>query len=165
MANEANTEGMTVEDTLDPNKALVPAVVRMNETRVRQGFWPKLARTAARIEGMGDEAEASALAASFLSDHLRVSRPPLSQRFLERAMSLTQTVAQIRSGASMRDVQIEQPIRLIGAIQNVALVMVPGFLGSIASLTTMLENNRKLTPTEAGELSYQLRNILQQLKE
>ena len=49
MANEANTEGMTVEDTLDPNKALVPAVVRMNETRVRRGFWPKLARTAARI--------------------------------------------------------------------------------------------------------------------
>ncbi len=49
MANKANTEGMTVEDTLDPNKALVPAVVRMNETRVRHGFWPKLARTAARI--------------------------------------------------------------------------------------------------------------------
>ncbi|CAN7739362.1 hypothetical protein [Neorhizobium sp. LjRoot104] len=120
---------------------------------------------ARRIEDMGDEAEASALAASFLSDHLRVSRPPLSQRLLERAMSLTQTVAQIRSGASMREMQLEQPLRLIGAIQNVALVMVPGFLGSIASLTTMLENNRKLTPTEAGELSYQLRNILQQLKE
>jgi len=49
MANEANTEGVTVEDALDPNKALVPAVVRMNETRVRRGFWPKLARTAARI--------------------------------------------------------------------------------------------------------------------
>ncbi|WP_282009795.1 YkvA family protein [Brevundimonas aveniformis] len=49
MANKANTEGMTVEDALDPNKALVPAVVRMNETRVRQGFWPKFARTAAKI--------------------------------------------------------------------------------------------------------------------
>lgn len=49
MANEANTEGMSVEDALDPNKALVPAVVRMNETRVRHGFWPKLARTAAKI--------------------------------------------------------------------------------------------------------------------
>ncbi|NTF29521.1 hypothetical protein G6L47_30220 [Agrobacterium rubi] len=128
-------------------------------------FKGTLEQHARRIEGMGDEAEASALAASFLSDHLRVSRPPISQRFLERAMSLTQTVAQIRSGASMRDVQIEQPLRLIRAIQNVALVMVPGFLGSMASLTTMLENSRKLTPTEAGELSYQLRNILQQLKE
>jgi len=49
MANKANTEGATVRDTLDPDKALVPAVVRMNETRVRQGFWPKIARTAARI--------------------------------------------------------------------------------------------------------------------
>lgn len=118
-----------------------------------------------RIEDMGDDAEAAALAASFLSDHLRASRPPLSERFLERAMSLTQTVAQIRSGVSMREMQIEQPLRLIGAIQNVALVTVPGYLGIIASLTTMLESNRKLTPTEAGELAYQLRNILQQLKE
>lgn len=49
MANKANTEQMSVEDTLDPKKALVPAVVRMNEARVREGFWPKLARTAARI--------------------------------------------------------------------------------------------------------------------
>ncbi|MBN8551912.1 MAG: DUF1232 domain-containing protein [Caulobacterales bacterium] len=49
MANKANTEGTTVEDALDPGRALVPAVVRMNETRVRHGFWPKLARTAARI--------------------------------------------------------------------------------------------------------------------
>lgn len=80
-------------------------------------------------------------------------------------MSLTQTVAQIRSGASLREVQIEQPLRLIEAIQNVALVMVPGFLGSIAALTTMLDSNRKLTPTEAGELTYQLRSILQQLQE
>ncbi len=124
-----------------------------------------LERHAQRIEELGNEAEASALAASFLSDHLRASRPPLSQRFLERGMSLTQTVAQIRSGVSMREVQAEQPLKLIGAIQNVALVLVPGFLGSIASLTTMLLSNRKLTPTEAGELAYQLRNILQQLKE
>ena len=128
-------------------------------------FKEALEQHARRIEGIGDHAEASALAASFLSDHLRASRPPLSQRFLERAMSLTQTVAQIRSGASMREVQIEQPLRLIEAIQNVALVMVPGFLGSIAALTTMLDSNRKLTPTEAGELTYQLRSILQQLQE
>lgn len=127
-------------------------------------FKEALEQHASRIEDMGDEAEALALAASFLADHLRASRPSLSQRFLERAMSLTQTVAQIRSGVSMRDVQIEQPLRLIGAIQNVALVMVPGFLGSIASITTMLAGNRKLTPTEAGELAYQLRDILQQLK-
>lgn len=128
-------------------------------------FKEALEQHARRIEGIGDDAEASALAASFLSDHLRASRPPLSQRFLERGMSLTQTVAQIRSGASMREVQIEQPLRLIEAIQNVALVMVPGFLGSIAALTTMLDSNRKLTPTEAGELTYQLRSILQQLQE
>lgn len=36
-------------ETLDPSKALVPAVVRVNEIRVRRGFWPKVARTAGKI--------------------------------------------------------------------------------------------------------------------
>ena len=40
---------ITPEDALDPKKALVPAVVRVNETRVKRGFWPKIMRTAARI--------------------------------------------------------------------------------------------------------------------
>ena len=36
-------------DVLDPKKALVPSVVKINEARVTQGFWPKIQRTAARI--------------------------------------------------------------------------------------------------------------------
>ena len=36
-------------DALDPNKALVPSVVKVNEVRVTKGFWPKIRRTAARI--------------------------------------------------------------------------------------------------------------------
>ena len=36
-------------DALDPEKALVPAVVKVNEARVTRGFWPKIQRTAARI--------------------------------------------------------------------------------------------------------------------
>jgi uncharacterized membrane protein YkvA (DUF1232 family) len=47
MTDKANSEA--VETTLDPSRALVPAVVRLNEEKVRRGFWPKLARTAARI--------------------------------------------------------------------------------------------------------------------
>jgi len=34
---------------IDPKRALVPAVQRVNETRVNRGFWPKLKKTAARI--------------------------------------------------------------------------------------------------------------------
>ncbi|WP_395944902.1 YkvA family protein [Brevundimonas sp.] len=37
------------DDALDPRKALVPAVVKVNEVRVSRGFWPKIQRTAARI--------------------------------------------------------------------------------------------------------------------
>ena len=43
------------EDAFDPtepiarSRALTPAVQRVNEVRVKTGFWPKLRRTAARI--------------------------------------------------------------------------------------------------------------------
>ena len=36
-------------DALDPSRALVPSVVKVNEVRVTKGFWPKIRRTAARI--------------------------------------------------------------------------------------------------------------------
>ena len=126
-------------------------------------FKEMLEQQSNRIEDMGNEVEASAIAAEFLSAHLRERNKALSQRFLERSMSLMQTAVQIRGSTSMREVQIEQPLRLIAAIQNVALVMVPGWLGSIAALSTVLASKRKLTSTEAGELAYQLRDLLQQL--
>lgn len=34
---------------IDPSRALVPSVQRVNEMRVKAGFWPKLRRTAARL--------------------------------------------------------------------------------------------------------------------
>jgi uncharacterized membrane protein YkvA (DUF1232 family) len=40
-------------DAIDPKKALVPAVQRVNERRVVRGFWPKIVRTAARIPFAG----------------------------------------------------------------------------------------------------------------
>jgi uncharacterized membrane protein YkvA (DUF1232 family) len=34
---------------LDPSRALVPATVRVNEVRVKEGFWPKFRKVAAKI--------------------------------------------------------------------------------------------------------------------
>lgn len=54
MADSANPSGagpkagFDATATIDPDKALVPAVVRVNEVRVQQGFWPKFQRIAAR---------------------------------------------------------------------------------------------------------------------
>ena len=45
----AKAKPIQPEDAIDPGKALVPSVQRVNEMRVSKGFWPKLARTAARI--------------------------------------------------------------------------------------------------------------------
>jgi uncharacterized membrane protein YkvA (DUF1232 family) len=45
----ANAKQVTPEDAIDPAKALIPAVVKVNATRVRHGFWPKVTRTVARI--------------------------------------------------------------------------------------------------------------------
>ncbi|MGO4408785.1 MULTISPECIES: YkvA family protein [unclassified Brevundimonas] len=46
-AKPASAESMA--DAIDPERALVPTVQRVNEMRVSKGFWPKIRRTAARI--------------------------------------------------------------------------------------------------------------------
>ena len=98
-----------------------------------------------------------------LSRYLDPKNSVLATRFIERSNRLTQTLAQIRGSDATRDMQIEQPIRMVSAIQHVALVMMPGWLGSIASALTLL-GRKTLTKTEAGELTYQLREIISQLK-
>lgn len=45
----AKAKPIDPQDAIDPSKALVPAVQRVNEVKVRQGFWPKVGRVAARI--------------------------------------------------------------------------------------------------------------------
>ncbi len=37
------------EAEIDPARALVPAVMRLNEQRVDRGFWPKMRRVAAKV--------------------------------------------------------------------------------------------------------------------
>ena len=44
---------VTPEEALDPARALVPSVQRVNEVRVSRGFWPKIRRTASRIPFAG----------------------------------------------------------------------------------------------------------------
>lgn len=43
----------SMDDAINPEKALTPTVQRVNEMRVRKGFWPKIRRTAARIPFAG----------------------------------------------------------------------------------------------------------------
>ena len=45
----AKTNGVSPDDAINPDMALLPAVQKVNEMRVRKGFWPKMRRTAARI--------------------------------------------------------------------------------------------------------------------
>jgi uncharacterized membrane protein YkvA (DUF1232 family) len=45
----ANAKPTTPEEAIDPSRALLPAVQKINESRVRVGFWPKMGRVAARI--------------------------------------------------------------------------------------------------------------------
>lgn len=124
----------------------------------------RLLRLSGSMEETAAQVEASAIGALFLSDRLREDDGALAQRFAERSMSLTQTLAQMRQAGSTRELQIEQPIRLIGAIQNVALVVMPGFIGSIASIVSLGASKTTVSPTEAGELAYRLRDIIDKLK-
>ena len=123
----------------------------------------KFERHAVRLEQIADEIEASALAALFLSRYLQKDKASVAQRFLERSMSLTQTLAQIRESAAVRDIQIEHPIRMVSAIQNVALVAMPDLLMGIATVVSLAARKTSLSQTEAGELNYKLRDIINRL--
>lgn len=48
-AKPVEAEDFDPTGPIDPARALVPAVQRVNETRVRRGLWPKLKKTAAKI--------------------------------------------------------------------------------------------------------------------
>ena len=39
---------------IDPSRALIPSVMRLNEQRVARGFWPKIRRVAARVPFAAD---------------------------------------------------------------------------------------------------------------
>ena len=49
-----NAKPADPDTALDPARALIPSVQRVNETRVAHGFWPKIRRTDARIPFAGE---------------------------------------------------------------------------------------------------------------
>lgn len=124
----------------------------------------KIEENAAANDGMALDAEAGALAALYLSERLRADKPAVAERFVERSMSLTQTLAQIRSNDGLRRMQVEHPLRMIQAIQSVTLVSMPDFLAGLAAMNTLAARNTPITPTDADELTYKLRDIVRQLQ-
>lgn len=49
-----NGQAFDAKRALDPSRAMVPAVARVNERRVARGFWPKIRRVAAKVPFAGD---------------------------------------------------------------------------------------------------------------
>lgn len=45
----AKTKRAVPEDAIDPQKALVPVVIKTNEMRVKREFWPKIRKVASKI--------------------------------------------------------------------------------------------------------------------
>jgi hypothetical protein len=129
----------------------------------------RLAAQAKALDALAVESEAAALAASFLAQYLQDDKPALAQCFVQRGASLTQTLTQIRQNDTVREAQINYPLRLVNAIQDTALVALPDVIASIASLVSVAGRRtgagRKtgFSPTEAGELHYKLRDIISKL--
>lgn len=44
-----NDDGFDARAAIDPKQALVPAVQKVNEQRVAEGFWPKFRKVAAKV--------------------------------------------------------------------------------------------------------------------
>ena len=49
-----DVNGFDASAALDPSRALVPHVVRLNERQVIRGFWPKMRRVAAHVPFAGE---------------------------------------------------------------------------------------------------------------
>jgi len=125
----------------------------------------KAEKLSVEVERVRVEADASSIAALCICKYFSLnSRTDLSQIFTDRSMSLTATCAQIKSGSSIRQIQIEQPLRLINIAQNVVLVTLPGLIANISALQTMAKGTNKPTVTQIGELGDQIQKTLQSLK-
>lgn len=122
----------------------------------------ELAEQARAMTDFAGSIEASAIAADYLAARLREHKPVLATRYFDRSLSLSQTLAQIRSDEPLRALQTERPHELIASIQNVVLLVVPRWLGSVSALVAA--GARTPTATEAGQLDYELKKIVQQLK-
>jgi hypothetical protein len=123
----------------------------------------RLEAQAKALDKLAVESEAAALAASFLAQVLQDDKPAISQCFVQRSASLTQTLTQIRQNDTVREAQINYPLRLVSAIQDTALVALPDVIASIASLVSLAGRKTGFSPTEAGELHYKLRDIISKL--
>jgi len=49
-----HVNGFDAAGPLDPSRAVVPHVVRVNERRVARGFWPKIRKVAAHVPFAGE---------------------------------------------------------------------------------------------------------------
>ena len=49
-----HVNGFDGAGALDPSRAMVPHVVRLNERRVARGFWPKIRKVAAHVPFAGE---------------------------------------------------------------------------------------------------------------
>ncbi len=119
------------------------------------------------IVTLATEVNAAQIAANFLADYLhksKLSDAKIADQFLERSMSLLHTQTQIVENEAAREVQLMLPSQLITMIQNTVLVMLPDWLGSISSIRSMLESNKKVTITEVEEISDWKKRILKRLK-
>lgn len=110
------------------------------------------------------ELEAAALAAQFLSGRLAAQDPAIAQHFAERSTSLAATLAQSRHGDNAHRIQIQHPLQLIAAIQNVALAKLPAFINELAALQALAKSGQAF-PAEALNMSYRLRDIIHQLNQ
>jgi len=121
----------------------------------------------AEIRTLANDIKAAGMAALFLADYLpkkNAKYGKIADQFHERGMSLFQTEVQIFENELARDSQHAHPIKLIEMIQNTILVMIPDWLGSVASLRAMIEMNKKVTVTEIEEISDWKKRIIKHLK-
>lgn len=148
--------------TLTAARAELQQLLRLTERALvpLRALSEALDSNASRLEAARLEIEAAALAALFLSEHLASPRPELARRFVQREMSLSKTLLEIRAGQFDREREAAEPRTLVAAIENVLVATVPGWLDDAA---TLVGARNRANPTQWAEVRNRLRAILQEL--
>lgn len=164
----ANSEYDTPEELELAEKELNQLVSRLNkESEALVALQRQAIQLLKEIKVLESRVQCAANAASVLSTYfekLGKSHSRMAAQFHERAVSLTKTKAQMIQNEGARELQINHLHQLMASIQDVVLVMLPDWLGSISTIRSMLDMKKAVTLTEVMELTDRKKKIISHLK-
>ena len=164
----SNAEYDSPEELQNAEKELSQLVEVLNrESETLLQLHQRLSQIQEEIKRLENRVLCAANAANYLIKYFEKqgeAGSKLSRQFEDRAMSLTKTRSQMLQNEAARKIQLDHLNQLLFTVQDVILVMLPDWLGSISAILSMLGMKKVVTLTEVMDLSDRQKKIISHLK-